>query len=191
MSRERIAQNIKAVEVAVDLARDTVQHIYALHRTTVVYKRHRTVFDSYLVSAVAVFCLVTCYAPDIFYFGVHHDFLLALEVLKGFFTTSISARRLWKTICQIRRVSPLLESISESSSHIGEVQSGPSVAINAAKYRSEKENLARPATDDLIARTSPSNRLDAMDDWPEDACMSLFIYQAASSTLLVPENSVN
>ena len=157
LSRERIAQNVAAVELVVDLARDTVQHIYALHRTPGVYKKYRTAFDSFLVSAVAVFCLVTCYAPDAFYYKVHHDFLIALEVVKGFLTTSISAHP------------KLEESISETSSHVGEASSGPSVTINAAKYRSEKEKLARAATDDPIARTDPSNRLDAMDIWPEHA----------------------
>ena len=94
LSRERIAQNVSAVDIVVDLARDIVQHIYALHRSTSVYKKHRTAFDSFLVCAVAVFCLVTCYAPDPFYSKVHHDFLTALEIVKGFLTTSISARRL-------------------------------------------------------------------------------------------------
>ena len=169
LSRERIAQNVEAVELVVTLARDTVQHIYGLHRTTGVYKKHRTAFDSFLVSAVAVFCLVTCYAPDAFYSKVHHDFLVALEVVKGFLTTSISAQRLWKTIRQIRRSSPLLESISETSSHVGEASSGASVPINTAKYRPEKEMLAHAATDDPIARTDPSIRLDAIDIWPEHA----------------------
>ena len=169
LSRESIAQNVEAVEIVVELARDTVQHIYALHRTTGVYKKHRSAFDSFLVSAVAVFCLVTCYAPDTFYSKVHHDFLVALEIVKGFLTTSISAQRLWKTIRQIRQSSPLLESISETSGHVGEASSGPSVTVNAAKYRSEKENLARAATDDPIVRTTPSSWLDAMDVWPEYA----------------------
>ena len=167
LSRERIAQNVEAVELVVNLARDTVQHIYALHRTTGVYNKHRTAFDSFLVSAVAVFCLVTCYAPDVFYSKVHHDFLIALEVVKGFLTTSISAQRLWKTIRQIRRSSPLLESISETSSHVGEASSGALVPINTAKYRPVKEMLAHAATDDPIAATDPSNRLDAIDIWPE------------------------
>ena len=169
LSRERIAQNVEAVEVVVELARDTVQHIYALHRTTGVYKRHRSAFDSFLVSAVAVFCLVTCYAPDTFYSKVHHDFLVALEIVKGFLTTSISAQRLWKTIRQIRQSSPLLESISETSGHVGEASSGPSVTVSAAKYRLEKEDLTRAATDDPIVRTTPSSWLDAMDVWPEYA----------------------
>ena len=168
LSRERIAQNVEAVELVVNLARDTVQHIYALHRTTGVYKKHRTAFDSFLVSAVAIFCLVTCYAPDAFYSKVHHDFLIALEVVKGFLATSISAQRLWKTIRQIRRFSPLLESISETSSHVGEAVSGPSVTINAAKNLSEKKNLACAATDGPIATTDPGDRLDAMDIWPEN-----------------------
>ena len=167
MSRERIAQNVEAVEVVVDLARDTVQHIHALHRRTGVYKRHRTAFDSFLVSAVAVFCLVTCYAPDAFYSKVHHDFLIALEIVKDFLTTSISAQRLWKTIRQIRQFSPLLESVSETSSYVGEANSGPSVTINAAKYRSEKGNLTWTGADDPVARTAPSDRLDAMSIWPE------------------------
>ena len=171
LSRERIAQNVQAVDIVVDLARDIVQHIYALHRSTSVYKKHRTAFDSFLVSAVAVFCLVTCYAPDTFYSKVHHDFLTALEVVKGFLTTSISARRLWKTIRQIRRFSPLLESFSETSSQVGNASSGSSATINAAKYipEKEKESEARAATDDPIAATSSSNRLDAMDPWPEHA----------------------
>ena len=169
LSRESIARNVEAVELVVNLARDTVQHIYSLHRTTGVYKKHRTAFDSFLVSAVAVFCLVTCYAPDTFYSKVHRDFLIALEVVKGFLTTSISAQRLWKTIRQIRRSSPLLESMSETSSHVGEANSGPSVTTNAANNLSEKKKLACAATDDPIAPTGPSNPLDAIDIWPEHA----------------------
>ena len=167
LSRERRAQNVQAVEIVVDLARDTVQYIYALHRTTGVYKKHRTAFDSFLVSAVAVICLVTCYAPDTFYSKVHHDFLLALEVVKGFLTKSIGAQRLWKTIRQIRQFSPLLESISETSSQVGEASSGSSATINAARYRLEKENVACAATDDPIAATNSSSQLDTMDIWPE------------------------
>ena len=169
LSRERIAQNVEAVEVVVDLARDTVQHIYALHQNTGVYKKHRSAFDSFLVSAVAVFCLVTCYAPETFYSKVHHDFLIALEIVKGFLTTSISAQRLWKTIRRIRQSSPLLESISEPSGHVYEASSGPSVQVNAGEYRSEKENLARATTDDPIVRNTPSSWLDTMDVWPEYA----------------------
>ena len=167
LSRERIAQNVEAVEVVVDLARDTVQHIYALQRIPGVYKKHRSAFDSFLVSAVAVFCLVTCYAPDTFYSKVHHDFNIALEIVKGFLTTSISAQRLWRTIRQIRQSSPLLESIAGTSSHVDEASSEPSVTINAAKHRSEKENLDRAAMDDPIVRTNPSSWLDAMDVGPE------------------------
>ena len=169
LSRERIAQNVEAVEVVVDLARDTVQHIYALHQTTGVYKKHRSAFDSFLVSAVAVFCLVTCYAPDTFYSKVHHDFLIALEIVNGFLTTSISAQRLWKTIRRIRQSSPLLESISETSGHVDEASSGPSVTVNGGEYPSEKENLARATTDDSVVRTTPSSWVDAMDVWPEYA----------------------
>lgn len=169
LSRERITQNVEAVEVVVDLARDTVQHIYALHQSTGVYRKHRTAFDPFLVSAVAVFCLVTCYAPDTFYPKVHQDFLIALEVVKGFLTTSISAQRLWKTIRQIRQFSPLLEAISETPSHVGGASSGPPVTINGAKYGLGKESLVPAAPVNPIARAAPSNRLDAMDIWPEHA----------------------
>lgn len=89
--------------------------------------------------------------------------------MKGFLTTSISARRLRKTIRQIRRVSPHLESISKTSSRVGEANPGPSVTINTAQCRSEKEKLARLATEDPIVRTDASTRLDAMDIWPEGA----------------------
>jgi hypothetical protein len=170
LSREKIAQNMGAVEVAVDLARDTVQRIYSLHQTTGIYKKHRTAFDSFLVSAVAVFCLVMCYAPDTFYSEVQRDFCIALEVVKGFLTTSISARRLWKTIRQIRRVSPHLESISETPSHASEANFGPGATTNAANYRAEtEENLALLATGEVAAKTNPSSRLHALDIWPEDA----------------------
>lgn len=169
LSRERISRNFEAVEVGVDLARDTVQHIYALHRSTGVYKKHRTAFDSFIVSAVAVFCLVTCYAPDTFYSKVRHDFLIALEVVKGFLTTSISAQRLWKTIRQIRQFSPLLESISETPNHVGLGISGPPVTINAAKHRLEMESPAHAAAVNPIARITPSDSFEALDIWPEDA----------------------
>ena len=167
LSREKIAQNVEAVEVVVDLARDTVQHIYALHRIPGVYKKHRSAFDSFLVSAVAVFCLVTCYAPDTFYSKVHHDFVIALEIVKGFLTTSISAQRLWKTIRQIRQSSPLLKCVSETSGHVGEADSGPSITSDAAKSWSVEQNLAPAATADPVVRSTPSSWLDAIDVWPE------------------------
>ena len=169
LSRERIAQNVEAVEMVVDLARDTVQHIYALQRIPGVYKKHQSAFDSFLVSAVAVFCLVTRYASDTFYSKVHHDFNIALEIVKDFLKISISAQRLWRTIRQIRQSGPLLEPIARTSRHLDEANSGPSVTVNAAKYRSEKENLDRAAIDDPIVRTTPSSWLDAMDVGPEYA----------------------
>ena len=166
LSRERIAQNVEAVEVVVDLARDTVQHIYALHRIPGVYKKHRSALDSFLVSAVAVFCLVTCYAPDTFYSKVHHDFVIALEIVKGFLTTSISAQRLWKTIRQIRQSSPLLKCVSETSGHVGEADSRPSITTDAAKSWSVGENLAATTADPIVGST-PGTWVDAIDVWPE------------------------
>ena len=169
LSRERIAQNMEAVEVVVDLARDMVQRIHALHQNTSIYKKHRTAFDSFLISAVAVFCLVTCYAPENFYSRVQHDFLIALEVVKGLLTTSISARRLWKTIRQIRRVSPHLESISETSSHIAEATTGSATPLEAANHLTgTEESSSHLPTEEEVVRTAPSTRFDALDVWPEN-----------------------
>lgn len=169
LSRERISKNKAAVEVVVDLARDMVHRICALHQTTRIYEKHRTAFDSFLVSAVAVFCLVTCYAPDAFYSRVQGDFLSALKVVRGFLTTSISARRLWKTVRQIQRISPHLDSISETSSRVGKPDSTPSVTVESTNCRSEKEkHLSRPALSDPMARTSSGTQLNAIDVWPED-----------------------
>lgn len=108
---------------------------------------------------------MTCYAPNTFYSKVQIGFSIALEVAKGFLNASISARRLWRKVRQIRSVGPHLECMAETSSHAsGALSQYDATITDHAGFNSISTSLAQGEA----SKTNFNSHLSTADPWLDD-----------------------
>lgn len=87
---------------AVEIAKDTIQFITQLNKTSDIYQLQQVAFNWFLVSAVAVLFLAVAHAPAPFNNQCKDEFYMALGPAKGFSMKSYISQRLWKSIRSLR-----------------------------------------------------------------------------------------
>ncbi|KAL2219690.1 putative C6 transcription factor [Thermoascus aurantiacus ATCC 26904] len=87
---------------AVEIAKDTIQFITQLNKTSDIYQLQQVAFNWFLVSAVAVLFLAVAHAPAPFNNQCKDEFYMALGPVKGFSMKSYISQRLWKSIRSLR-----------------------------------------------------------------------------------------
>ncbi|KAI9924307.1 hypothetical protein MW887_007257 [Aspergillus wentii] len=101
-----IMRYISESETVVEIAKDTIRFIAHLNDTSDIYKLQQVTFNWFLVSALAVLFLAVAQAPGQFSHRCKEEFVMALELVKGFSTKSYISRRLWKSIKSLRKLAP-------------------------------------------------------------------------------------
>ncbi|TVY82769.1 putative transcriptional regulatory protein [Lachnellula suecica] len=97
-----------AAQRVVDIAKDTIQVLAHLNRTSNIYHTQQVCFNYFLVSALATLFLAVCHGPNFFSESCRAEFYMALELVKGFSSKSLISRRLWKTIRDLQHTGPKL-----------------------------------------------------------------------------------
>ncbi|KAL1962252.1 hypothetical protein VTN77DRAFT_9842 [Rasamsonia byssochlamydoides] len=102
----QMARNPAESATVVEIAKDTIQFITHLDKTSDIYQLQQVAFNWFLVSALAVLFLAVAHAPAQFNSQCKDEFYMALELVKGFSMKSYISQRLWKSIRSLRRLAP-------------------------------------------------------------------------------------
>lgn len=103
-----IMDNMPYANTVIELAKDTIRALTHLDQTTDIYRVHQSIFNYFLISALAVIFLASCHAPVQFSTLCRDEFYMALDLVKGFSSKSYVSKRLWKTIKGLKEVGPKL-----------------------------------------------------------------------------------
>lgn len=114
-----IMENMPYASTVVELAKDTIRALTHLEQTTDIYSVHQSIFNYFLISALAVIFLASCHAPVQFSTICREEFYMALDLVKGFSAKSYVSKRLWKTIKGLKEVGPKLGLSQDQSTNNG------------------------------------------------------------------------
>lgn len=108
LSASNISDNLSDAKFVVDTAKDTIQVLAHCNRTSNIYQMQQSLFNYFLISALAALFLAVCHGPTYFSETCRAEFMLALDLVKGFSSKSLVSRRLWKTVRELRLLAPKL-----------------------------------------------------------------------------------
>ncbi|KAF2706663.1 hypothetical protein K504DRAFT_459071 [Pleomassaria siparia CBS 279.74] len=103
-----IMENLESAHVVVKVSKDTIRILTYIDRTSDIYKTQQTMFNYFLISALAVLFLAVAHAPAEFSPQCRDEFYMALDLVRGFSSNSYVSKRLWKTIKVLKEVGPRL-----------------------------------------------------------------------------------
>jgi hypothetical protein len=103
-----IMENLDFAHVVVKVAKDTIRILTYINQTSDIYRCQQTMFNYFLISALAVLFLAVAHAPAEFSQPSRDEFYMALELVRGLSSNSYVSKRLWKTIKTLKEVGPRL-----------------------------------------------------------------------------------
>ena len=103
-----IMENLEFAHVVVKVAKDTIRILTFINQTSDIYRSQQTMFNYFLISALAVLFLAVAHAPVEFSQMCRDEFYMALELVRGLSSNSHVSKRLWKTIKTLKEVGPRL-----------------------------------------------------------------------------------
>jgi hypothetical protein len=103
-----IMENLEFAHVVVKVAKDTIRILTYINQTSDYYKCQQTMFNYFLISALAVLFLAVAHAPAEFSQPSRDEFYMALELVRGLSSNSYVSKRLWRTIKTLKEVGPRL-----------------------------------------------------------------------------------
>ncbi|KAF1841157.1 uncharacterized protein K460DRAFT_359678 [Cucurbitaria berberidis CBS 394.84] len=103
-----IMENMEFAHVVVKVAKDTIRILTYINQTSDIYRSQQTMFNYFLISALAVLFLAVAHAPADFSQTSRDEFYRALELVRGLSSDSYVSKRLWKTIKTLKEVGPRL-----------------------------------------------------------------------------------
>ncbi|KAH9865544.1 hypothetical protein J1614_009129 [Plenodomus biglobosus] len=112
-----IMENLEFAHVVVKVAKDTIRILTYINQTSDIYRCQQTMFNYFLISALAVLFLAVAHAPAEFSQQSRDEFYMALELVRGLSSNSYVSKRLWKTIKTLKEVGPRLGLAIHNHSH--------------------------------------------------------------------------
>jgi hypothetical protein len=103
-----IMEHLQFAHVVVKVAKDTIRILTYLNQTSDIYRSQQTMFNYFLISALAVLFLAVAHAPAEFSQASRDEFYMALDLVRGLSTNSYVSKRLWRTIKTMKEVGPRL-----------------------------------------------------------------------------------
>lgn len=103
-----IAEHVNFAHVVVKVAKDTIRILTYINQTSDMYRSHQTMFNYFLISALAVLFLAVAHAPMEFSQQCRDEFYMALDLVRVLSSNSHVSKRLWKTIKTLKEVGPRL-----------------------------------------------------------------------------------
>jgi hypothetical protein len=98
LSATNIENNSPEAQIVVETAKDTIQVLVHLHRSSNIYLRQQVTFNYFLISALAAILLAVCHAPALYSSQCRDSFYNAIQLVRGFSKISTGSRRLWKSV---------------------------------------------------------------------------------------------
>lgn len=87
----------------VEMAKDCIQRLDHLNKTTDIYQTQQMCFNHFLVSALGIIFLAVALAPAVYRSVVRDEFHMALDLVRGLSEKSYVSKRLWKMIRGLRQ----------------------------------------------------------------------------------------
>ncbi|KAK6224409.1 fungal specific transcription factor domain-containing protein [Colletotrichum tabaci] len=103
-STSSLKANKSKVQLLINLAKDTIQKLDSLNKSTDIYQNQQMCFNHFLVSALGVIFLVVALAPAEHGPSVRDEFHVALDLIRGLSARSYVSSRLWRRIGDLRLV---------------------------------------------------------------------------------------
>ncbi|KAI8307481.1 Transcriptional activator protein acu-15 [Colletotrichum sp. SAR11_240] len=94
--------NKSKVQSLIRFAKDTIQKLNSLNKSTDIYQTQQMCFNHFLVSALGVIFLVVALAPSEYGAAVRDEFHIALDLIRGLSAKSYVSSRLWKMVSDLR-----------------------------------------------------------------------------------------
>ncbi|PVI08436.1 hypothetical protein DM02DRAFT_713749 [Periconia macrospinosa] len=107
-STTSIMEHMDYAHTVVKVSKDTIRILTYLNQTSDIYKTQQTMFNWFLVSALAVLFLAVAHAPAQFNSQCRDEFYMALDLVRGLSANSYVSRRLWKTVKLLKEIGPRL-----------------------------------------------------------------------------------
>lgn len=107
-SSTSITEHLDFAHTVVKVAKDTIRVLTYINQTSDIYRTQQTMFNYFLISALAVLFLAVAHAPTEFNTQCRDEFYMALDLVRGFSASSYVSKRLWKTIKILKDVGPRL-----------------------------------------------------------------------------------
>jgi hypothetical protein len=101
-------EHLDFAHTVVKVAKDTIRVLTHINETSDIYKAHQTMFNYFLISALAVLFLAVAHAPAEFSLQCREEFHMALNLVRGLSSNSYVSKRLWKTIRMLKEIGPRL-----------------------------------------------------------------------------------
>lgn len=103
-----ILEHLDFAHIVVKVAKDTIRILTYINTTSDIYKTQQTMFNYFLISALAVLFLAVAHAPAEFSLQCRDEFYMALDLVRGLSSNSYVSKRLWKTIKNLKEIGPRL-----------------------------------------------------------------------------------
>lgn len=87
----------------VEIAKDIVQKLDHVNKSTDIYQTQQACLNHFLVSAMGVIFLAVALAPAVYRSLVHDEFHMALNLVRSFSEKSYISKRLWNMIRGLRQ----------------------------------------------------------------------------------------
>lgn len=123
-----IMENLEFAHTVVTVSKDTIKVLTYINQTSDIYRTQQTMFNYFLISALAVLFLAVAHAPAEFSGQCRDEFYMALELVRGFSSNSYVSKRLWKTIKMLKEIGPRL-GLNVSSVDTADAHSSAAVAM--------------------------------------------------------------
>ncbi|KAF2018901.1 hypothetical protein BU24DRAFT_364238 [Aaosphaeria arxii CBS 175.79] len=123
-----IMENLEFAHTVVKVAKDTIRILTYINQVSDIYKAQQTMFNYFLISALAVLFLAVAHAPAEFSAQCRDEFYMALDLVRGFSSNSYVSKRLWKTIKMLKEIGPRL-GLNVSNADTADAHSSAAVAM--------------------------------------------------------------
>ncbi|KAF1930824.1 uncharacterized protein M421DRAFT_57227 [Didymella exigua CBS 183.55] len=108
-----ILSHLDFAHTVVKVAKDTIRILTFINGSTDIYRCQQTMFNYFLISALAVLFLAVAHAPAEFSADCREEWYMALHLVRGLSSESRVSKRLWRTIRTLNEVGPRLGLVSE------------------------------------------------------------------------------
>ena len=130
-SATSIMKNRHYAQKAIEVAKQTISVLIRVNQTTDFYRTQQVGFNYFLVQALAVIFLATSHAPTEFFRQTRVEFYAALDLIKGFSTTSYISKRLWTAIRELKELGEKTGALARGTNAVPEPEDAHSNAAAA------------------------------------------------------------
>ncbi|KAJ4352871.1 hypothetical protein N0V95_003846 [Ascochyta clinopodiicola] len=188
-----ILSHLDFAHIVVKVAKDTIRILTFVNQTSDIYRCQQTMFNYFLISALAVLFLAVAHAPAEFSSQCRDEFYMALDLVRGLSGASHVSKRLWRTVRTLKEVGPRLGLVSHEQLLLhNDEHSDAAVAMaglaghtvdEMALYNQRSGHAGTSANPNTLANGAHTHPHPATLDTPHGMALDLTtLFEAAGGT---------